>query len=292
MIQQYAILILLRCTGYISAVLPIYMLQKAGSILGKILMSLSSKRVGITLDNIKKAFPEKDSIVHQKILKGSYTNLGIVLLEIASMYFLSNEQVAKRMTFRNISLIHDILKRGKGIVIISGHLTNWEFLAFTAGVHANLSFLLVAKNQKNSYIDSAITALRRRGGNTTVGMEQAARPLIQALQHNQPVALLIDQAADPKKDVRVPLFGRDAVVFEAPAALSLRFQTPLVFAVPVRNADGIYTVTLTEIKTDDLTSSKEDILELTKRHTAFLEQAIKEHPEQWTWQHNRWKYHA
>jgi KDO2-lipid IV(A) lauroyltransferase len=123
-------------------------------------------------------------------------------------------------------------------------------------------------------------------------MEQAARPLIQALQHNQPVALLIDQAADPQTDVRIPLFGRDAVVFEAPAALALRFETPLVFAVPVRNADGTYTVTLTEIKTDDLTSSKDDILELTKRHTAFLEQAIKEYPEQWTWQHNRWKYHA
>lgn len=292
MIQQYAILILLRCTGYFSAVLSISMLQKAGALLGKILMSLSSKRVAITLENIEKAFPEKDSISKQKILKESYVNLGIVLLEIASMYFLRNEQVAKRMTFRNISLIHDILKRGKGIVIISGHLTNWEFLAFTAGVHANLSFLLVAKSQKNPYIDSALTALRRRGGNTTVGMEQAARPLIQALQHNQPVALLIDQAADPKKDVRVPLFGRDAVVFEAPAALALRFHTPLVFAVPVRNADGTYSVTLTEIITDDLTSSKEDILELTKRHTTFLEQAIKEHPEQWTWQHNRWKYHA
>lgn len=292
MIQQYAILILLRCTGYISAVLSISMLQKAGILLGKILMLLSSKRVAITLDNIEKAFPEKDSNSHQKILKGSYANLGIVLLEIASMYFLSNEQVAKRMTFKNISLIHDILKRGKGIVIISGHLTNWEFLAFTAGIHANLSFLLVAKSQKNPYIDSAITALRRRGGNTTVGMEQAARPLIQTLQHNQPVALLIDQAADPQKDVRIPLFGRDAVVFEAPAALALRFQTPLVFAVPVRNPDGTYTVTLTEIKTDDLTSSKDDILELTKRHTAFLEQAIKEYPEQWTWQHNRWKYHA
>ena len=292
MIQQYAILILLRCTGYVSAVLSISMLQKAGALLGKILMSLSSKRVAITLENIEKAFPEKESISKQKILKESYANLGIVLLEIASMYFLRNEQVAKRMTFRNISLIHDILKRGKGIVIISGHLTNWEFLAFTAGVHANLSFLLVAKSQKNPYIDSALTALRRRGGNTTVGMEQAARPLIQALQHNQPVALLIDQAADPKKDVRVPLFGRDAVVFEAPAALALRFHTPLVFAVPVRNADGTYSVTLTEIITDDLTSSKEDILELTKRHTTFLEQAIKEHPEQWTWQHNRWKYHA
>jgi KDO2-lipid IV(A) lauroyltransferase len=292
MIQQYAFLILLRCTGYISAVLPISVLQKAGALLGILLMRLSSKRVAITHDNIKNAFPDNDQKSHEKILKGSYTNLGIVLLEIAAMYFLSNEQIAKRMTFKNISLIQDILKRGKGIVIISGHLTNWEYLAFTAGMHATLSFLLVAKNQKNPFIDSAITALRRRGGNTTVGMDQAARPLIQALQQNHPIALLIDQAADPNKDVSIPFFGRDAVVFEAPAALALRFHTPLVFAVPVRDHDGLYSVTLTEIKTDDLTSSKEDILELTKRHTAILEQAIREHPEQWTWQHNRWKYHA
>lgn len=292
MIVHYGILILLRCTGYLCAMLPISMLQTLGALLGNILMLLSSKRVAITLDNVKEAFPDHNHEYHKSIVKGSYTNLGIVLLEIASMYFLSNEQVAKRMTFRNISLIHEILERGKGIVIISGHLTNWEYLAFTAGIHAKLSFLLVAKGQKNPYVDSAITALRRRGGNTTVRMEEAARPLIQALQQNKPVALLIDQAADPKKDVFIPLFGRNAAVFEAPAALALRFGTPLVFAVPVRNPDGSYSVTLTEIPTDDLTSSKDDILELTKRHTAFLEQAIKEHPEQWTWQHNRWKYHA
>lgn len=292
MIQQYAILILLRCTGYISAALPLWALQKAGGILGLILMRISSKRTAITLDNIKNAFPEKEATYHKELLKGSYANLGIVLLEIAAMYFLSNDQVAQRMRFTNIELLHHILERGKGIVIISGHLTNWEYLAFTAGIHASLSFLLVAKSQKNPFIDSAITALRRRGGNTTVGMEQAARPLIQALQHNQPVALLIDQAADPQKDVRIPLFGRDAVVFEAPAALALRFDTPLVFAVPVRTTDGTYSVTLTEIKTDDVFADKDGILELTKRHTAFLEQVIREHPEQWTWQHNRWKYHV
>ena len=292
MIVQYGILILLRCTGYVCVMLPISILQKLGALFGNILMALSSKRVAITLDNVQKAYPEKDATFHASIVKGSYANLGIVLLEIAAMYFLSNEQVAKRMTFKNISLIHEILERGKGIVIISGHLTNWEYLAFTAGIHAKLSFLLVAKGQKNPYVDTAITALRRRGGNATVRMEEAARPLIQALQQNQPVALLVDQAADPKKDVFIPLFGRNAAVFEAPAALALRFGTPLVFAIPVRNQDGSYSVTLTEIKTDDLTASKEDVLELTKRHTAFFEQAISEHPEQWTWQHNRWKYHA
>lgn len=292
MILQYALLILLRCTGYLSAALPIWALQKAGGILGFILMSISSKRTAITLDNIKNAFPEKDATYHKELLKGSYANLGIVLLEIAAMYFLSNDQVAQRMRFTNIELLHHILERGKGIVIISGHLTNWEYLAFTAGIHASLSFLLVAKSQKNPFIDSAITALRRRGGNMTVDMDTAARPLIQALQQNQPVALLIDQAADPKKDVHIPFFSRNAVVFEAPAALALKFDTPLVFAVPVRTTDGTYSVTLTEINTDDVFANKDGILELTKRHTAFLEQAIREHPEQWTWQHNRWKYHV
>ena len=59
MIQQYAILILLRCTGYISAVLSISMLQKAGTLLGMILMLLSSKRVAITLDISKRHFLKK-----------------------------------------------------------------------------------------------------------------------------------------------------------------------------------------------------------------------------------------
>jgi KDO2-lipid IV(A) lauroyltransferase len=292
MIKDFAILIVLRCTGFFSAIMPLPILLFCGKMLGNLLMALSAKRVSITKENIAKAFPDKDEEYHNAIVRGSYTNLGIVLLEIAAMYFLSNEQVAKRMTFKNITLIDEILQRGKGLVIISGHLTNWEYLAFTAGIHANLSFLLVAKSQKNPFIDAAITALRRRGGNMTIDMDKAARPLIQALQQNQPVALLIDQAADPQKDAIIDLFGRKAVVFEAPAALALRFKTPLLFAIPVRDEHGHYSVTFKEIPTEDLTSTKDDIITLTKRHTALLEEAIRKHPEQWAWQHNRWKYHV
>ncbi|MFZ9814674.1 MAG: lysophospholipid acyltransferase family protein [Candidatus Kapaibacteriota bacterium] len=292
MIAQYLLLMLLRITGYLSAALPHVIRIQAGKGLGRLLMLLSSKRVAITKDNIIKAFPEEQSTFHDKVLKGSYQNLGIVLLEISAMHFMSNQMIASYMSFENISLIEHILQRGKGIVIISGHLANWEYLAFTAGIHARKSFLLVAKEQKNPFVHAAITELRTRGGNTTVSMEHAAKPLVKSLLHNEPIALLIDQAADPQKDARIPFFGRDAIVFESPAALALRFQTPLVFAVPVRNNDGKYIVTLTEIPIEDLNNTPEDIKILTKRHTAFLESAIRNHPDQWTWQHNRWKYHA
>jgi len=292
MISHYGLLIILRITGYLSAAVPHGIRQKSGYILGRLLMALSSSRVALTRENIIKAFPEKDSTFHEDVLFGSYANLGTVLLEIAAMYFMSNQLIASKMSFTNITLIDNILKRGKGIVIISGHLANWEYLAFTAGIHAQRSFLLVAKEQRNAYINEAITFMRTRAGNTTVSMEKAAKPLVRALQHHQPIAMLIDQAADPKRDAIIPFLGRDAVVFEAPAALALRFQTPLVFAVPIRQKDGTYKVTLTEIPMDDLSDSPSDIVVLTKRHTAFLEEAIRTHPEQWTWQHNRWKYHA
>jgi len=292
MMGHYALLILLRITGYVSAILPHVIRMKAGYLLGRGLMILSPSRVEITRENIVKAFPTDTPDYHEQIVYGSYHNLGIVLLEISAMYFMSNHMIASYMTFTNISLIEEILSRGKGIVIISGHLANWEYLAFTAGIHARLSFLLVAKDQKNPYVNEAIISLRQRGGNHTVSMDQAAKPLIHALQSNQPVALLIDQAADPHKDARIPFFGRDAIVFESPAALALRFQTPLVFAVPVRNEHGYYSVTLNEVPMDDLSNTPDDIIELTKRHTAMLESAICNHPDQWTWQHNRWKYHA
>jgi|GEM_PF-6598837 len=113
MISHYALLMLLRIVGYISAAFPHVIRQKSGYILGRLLMTLSSSRVAITRDNIIKAFPDKDSTFHEEVLYGSYANLGIVLLEIAAMYFMSNQLIASKMTFTNITLIDDIMKRGK-----------------------------------------------------------------------------------------------------------------------------------------------------------------------------------
>jgi lauroyl/myristoyl acyltransferase len=46
-----------------------------------------------------------------------------------------------------------------------------------------------------------------------------------------------------------------------------------------------------EISKDNLHDDDEEkIIELSQRHTAYLEKVIRENPEQWLWMHNRWKY--
>ena len=290
--KNITILFLFRFIGLFSALLSCYLRNKVGFFIGYILRILSKKRESITFNNIKHAFPYKDVQECSRLTALSYQNLGIVLLEISAMPFLSDTKIKSMMSFPNIDIVHTLLQKGKGIILISAHIGNWELLAYAAGLVMQQSVLLVAKEQRNPLIHKAITSLRQRAGNRTVSMEKAAKPLINSLKENKPIALLVDQAADPKKDIFLPFFGRKAAVFEAPASLSLRYDAPLVLCIPHRNSYGHYTVTMKEIKSDDLSFSKENIFELTQRHLKELEHAIEQAPEQWTWQHNRWKYEA
>ena len=290
--KNITILFLFRFIGLFSALLSCYLRNKVGFFIGYILRILSKKRESITFNNIKHAFPYKDNQECSRLTALSYQNLGIVLLEISAMPFLSDTKIKSMMSFPNIDIVHTLLQKDKGIILISAHIGNWELLAYAAGLVIQQSVLLVAKEQRNPLIHKAITSLRQRAGNRTVSMEKAAKPLINSLKENKPIALLVDQAADPKKDVFLPFFGRKAAVFEAPASLSLRYDAPLVLCIPHRDSYGHYTVTMKEIKSDDLSFSKENIFELTQRHLKELEHAIEQAPEQWTWQHNRWKYEA
>ncbi len=86
--------------------------------------------------------------------------------------------------------------------------------------------------------------------------------------------------------------GRPAVTHEAPAQLALRLAAPIIIGFACRKPDGIYTVRLEEIPFDDLSNTAEGRKELTKRHVAALENIIRRYPEQWAWQHKRWKYEA
>jgi KDO2-lipid IV(A) lauroyltransferase len=73
--------------------------------------------------------------------------------------------------------------------------------------------------------------------------------------------------------------------------LALRHGAPLQIGFMVRQRDGTYEVTLEEIPFPDLSGySEENVLELTRRHTAVLEERIRQYPDHWLWMHRRWKH--
>jgi KDO2-lipid IV(A) lauroyltransferase len=123
-------------------------------------------------------------------------------------------------------------------------------------------------------------------------MGPSVRQVVRALQEGKTIALLGDQSG-PRESVFIEFFGRPAATHRGPAAFSLRNGTPIVMIFLVRREDGTYDALFEEVDRSGLTGpSEENIVELTRRHTALLEKYVRLYPDHWLWMHKRWKHTA
>lgn len=199
-------------------------------------------------------------------------------------------EISNYIKYDNIELIDELLKKGKGLLLLSGHYGNWEYLAFSAGTLTGKPLNIVVKPQKNKKLDRILNTYRTKNGNKIIPMNKAAIEIVRIIKNKGMVALLADQAASKEKDIFVNFFGRPAVTYESPAKLALKFDIPIIIGFAERQDNYKYKVHLQEIKYDDLKNEENAIELLTQRHVALLEEQIRKNPSQWAWQHNRWKY--
>jgi len=203
--------------------------------------------------------------------------------------FASRETFRKGLQLVNPDVLESALNSGKGVLILSGHLSNWEWGGIGFNLFLNKPFYLVVKNQSKGFAERFVSTMRQRFGGHLVNVGDVLA-LFRALQRGEAVSMLTDQAA-PAESVRVPFFGRDVPTFEGAARLALRTRAEMIFYAPTRLPDGRYSVTFKSVEYSDLVGdSEENVRELTSRHTALLERAIIEHPSEWLWQHKRWKH--
>lgn len=274
---------------YFLRLLPRKIVIFCGRLFGDLLRLLSKNRKQITLDNIRKALPNVDA---ELICKLSYRNLGITFAELVTMNTYSEKDLKKIVVYENIELINELLKKGKGLITLSGHYGNWELLAYTSGMLSGNITNVIVKPLKNLIADAFLNKFRTFAGNNIIPMSQAAKPMVKILKEGGLMALLVDQNATANRNVMVNFFGLSTPTYEAPASLALKFKTPLLIGFAVRQSDNTYKVKLQEIDYSDLVdlSTNEAIEILTQRHVTILENQIRERPDLWAWQHRRWKH--
>ncbi len=289
-IYSYLVTSLFRFLGIVSRSISPAFRQRFGRTIGLFMLLLSKKRRTVTYQNIHSSFPEKSIEECYSIVRSSYENLGITLVELLAFPSFTRKLLQQQITVINSEYLLEQQRNGKSMILLSGHYGNWELLAFGVASIVDIPFSIVVKEQRNVSADTLLNSYRTLRNNSVIPMRSAARNIIKKIQQGEAIAMLTDQAADPNKDVFVEFFGRPAVTYEAPAYLSIKYQIPIVFGVARRTTDGKYEVELQRIfpKTTELT--KESIHSLTQEHTLMLEQTIRKDPSQWSWQHKRWKY--
>lgn len=240
-------------------------------------------RRSIMLRNLELAFPNLTARERRRIARRSLHSLATVFLEILTLRYLSDDAIDRWLVVENVELLQTIGE--SGALLLSAHVGNWELLALGASTIAGVPFSVVVKDQNDG---SELERTRTSRGNRLIPTGRGAREASMLLRKGGVVAMLADQSATEDEHV-VSMFGIATYSYSAPARLALRFRPRVILGFAAREANGRYRVILEELDHDDLTDSYEGAEAFTRRYVGRLESVVREHPEQWVWQHRKWK---
>lgn len=257
-----------------------------GAMLGRLGYPLGIKR-DVVADNLRIAFPERSDEERERIARASYEHLGretMMMLRLATM---SRESLIERTRTVNEDAARAAIARGRGVVVVAGHLGNWEIGAAMMAARGYRVDVIAKRTGNPLFYDAVLTA-RERLGVGVIDFQRATRQALQSLRAGRSVAFAADQHAG-RSGLWVPFFGRPASTYRGPALMALRTGAAMFLSIPLRLADGTYEITLEPIAVERTDDMEADVLRLTRAYTARLEAAVRANPEQYVWQHRRWR---
>lgn len=201
-----------------------------------------------------------------------------------------NLEEADRLIERGDGLarIGRVLAEGKGMILITAHLGNWELM----GAYIRLQGYegtVVGRRIYYERFNQMIVNLREKFNLRTIYQDESPREFLKVLEKNQILGILADQDMDWAEGIFVPFFGQPAYTITAPVKLALASGAPMVPAFVVREKDRYRLLVEEPIHVEKKGSREETIREYTARWSQVIEEKIRATPEQWAWMHRRWK---
>lgn len=275
-------------------VLPQKLIEAAFRLFGAVFFLLSFGRRGMTLRNLRIAFPEKSRRERFGIAWRSFQNMALFtgdsFLVMAGK--LPPEKILAMVDGAGLDKYRKIKASAKnGIIHLTGHLGNWELLG-NYGAVSGLRSHVVARKGTNRLIDEKIIVpLRTRYGNKVFYKENAMLNTVKALKRNEAVSFLIDQKIGKKEGVPVQFFGQEVLAVASCAVLHLRFRPIVIPTFMIKTGRNQYKLLVGDPVEwiDDGSPQEEQVEKLTQRYQTIIEETVRAWPDQWFWMHNRFK---
>ena len=273
-----------------ASVLPERLALAAGASLGWIAGSVLRIRRRAVESHLALAFPQRAVTWRRRVARTSSVHLGREAVATVRFSRMGANEVVARTAMPDFAMFDEALRAGAGVILLTGHLGNWEVggAAFAArGVPLDA----VAKGMANDSVHAGVSEVRRRLGFGLIDMNGAHRAGMRSLGKGRVVAMLADQNAH-KAGIFISFFGKLASTVEGPALLALRTGAPIFLAIAYRSPqDGPmrYRVSVERVDFEPIGELDADVRALTEAHCQALERAIRQAPEQYFWQHRRWK---
>jgi len=206
-------------------------------------------------------------------------NFSLFIYEFVLLPRLNKRNFKKYIFPVNIEKVYEARKRGKGVIILTAHLGNYEWGA------AMLTFLgfpltVISLPYRNRFITNFYEEKRTQKGMKVVYIKNAITGSLKALKNNELLALLGDRVFN-EEGIKVEMFGKKTIIPSGPFYLSLRTGAAIIPAFALKERDNRYHVYFEdEIKLDKKNLEENKNLYISK-WMEILEKYVRKYPEQW-----------
>ncbi len=244
--------------------------------------------------NVERVFgPSLSAQRKRHIVRQSFTNLCYYGMEGLRMPALTRSRAAELVQGEAMQVIAQALKRGKGVVGVTAHLGNFDLLGTSQAVRGFPIHAIVKDISWRAGHDF-MQAVRQATGLGCVAPRKSRGKIVELLAKNQVVAFLIDQHLPPHRAMVCEFFGQLAATTPFPVRVAFETGAPIVPVFMVRLPEpGKHRIIA---EPEFVLETPFDCLEANIRHNTerlnrLLEGWVRAYPEQWLWQHKRWKVH-
>ena len=236
--------------------------------------------------NLRIAFPDAPDAEIERLKAAQWRHLGRWFAEFPILdRIIADPSRVEVVGADRLAAIRD----GAGpVVFISGHFSSFEIMPAVI-IHSGVTCQITYRATNNPHVDERIRASRFRYGVRLFAPKgtDGARELIRALSRGESVALMNDQKFNG--GVAAPLFGVIAHTAPGPSTFALRFGVPIQPMSVQRKDKARFRVVVHEPFTLEDTGDRDaDIKSGVERINRFIEERIRERPEEWFWVHKRW----
>ncbi|MFC1508782.1 lysophospholipid acyltransferase family protein [Candidatus Omnitrophota bacterium] len=233
---------------------------------------------------------KKDKKECRAIARKVFRSFGLYLVDFFRMHRIDKKDIGGKIKIEGRENLDEALKKGKGAIVLTCHIGNWEMGGVVAAM-AGYDISAVVLNHMHKDINDFFIKQREEKGMKAIRMNSVMKRCVSVLMKNGVLALAGDRDFTGS-GVKLDFFGVPTSIPKGPAALSLKIGTPIVPGFLVRvgryNSKLIFDRPI-EIEKKEGLKNDEAVKDVSRHFVRVMEKYIRAYPEQWLLFRNFWE---
>lgn len=217
----------------------------------------------------------------RRMTRSAFINYARYMVDLVRLPHLDLDELMRNVTLHGRENVDKAFSQGRGVVIVTGHIGSWD-LAGAVFVGLGPTVNVLTDTLQPARWNERVQRIRSHVGMRAIPIEAGPRPMLAALRRKEGLAVLIDKPLS-EDGVVVNFFGRATRVPSGAATLALRTGALILPAALVHARAGVgYVGYIGEPMTvPGGRRSASDVQALTQRIMIWLEDVIRQYPDQW-----------